>query len=93
MLEQIEKMTLWLCVYYRGQQKELKEELKKIADANGIIFHVMSLGGPTQLQIFRKNHDYLFFDTESRIQSFIDFLKTEQKERERLLIKTVKGGE
>lgn len=86
-------MTLWLCVYYGEQQKELKEELKKIADENGIIFHVMSLGGPTQLQVFRKNHDYLFFDTESRIRTFIDFLKTEQKEKESLLIKIVKGDE
>jgi hypothetical protein len=93
MLKQIEKMTLWLCVYYGEQQKELKEELKKIADENGIIFHVMSLGGPTQLQVFRKNHDYLFFDTESRIRTFIDFLKTEQKEKESLLIKIVKGDE
>ncbi len=92
MLEQIEKMTLWLCIYYGEQQKELKEELKNIADANGIIFNVISLGGPTQLQVFRKNHDFLSFDTESRIRTFIDFLKTEQKEKERLLIKATRGG-
>ncbi len=86
-------MTLWLSIYYSDKQKELKEELKKIADGNGIIFHVMSLGGPTQLQVFRKNHDYLFFDTENRIWTFIDFLKTEQKEKERLLVKAARGSE
>ena len=92
MLEQIEKMTLWLCIHYGEQQKELRDELKEIAGANGIIFHVMSLGGPTQLQVFRKNHDFLFFDTESRIRTFIDFLKTEQKEKERLLVEATRGG-
>jgi hypothetical protein len=87
MLEQIKKMTLWLCIYYGEQQKELKEELKRIADENGIIFNVISLGGPTQLHVFRKEHDFLIFDTENGIQGFIDFLKTEQKEKERLLVK------
>ena len=93
MLEQIEKMTLWLSIYCNEKEKASRDELKRIADANGITFNVISLGGPTQLHVFRKNHDFLSFETESRIRMFIDFLKTEQKEKERLLVKVAQGGE
>lgn len=92
MLKQIEKMTLWLSIHCNEKEKEFREELKEIADDNGIIFNVICLGGPTQLHVFRRHYDFLSFDNENKIQTFIDFLKTEQKEKERLLVEATRGG-
>jgi len=87
MLRQIEKMTLWLSKHCDVKEKELKDELKKIAEENNFTFNIISLGGPIQLHVFRREHDFLFFDGESKIRIFTDFLKTEQTGKEHLLVK------
>jgi hypothetical protein len=78
MLEKIEKMTLWLGIY---DNKDIKEELSKIADSNNIPFHIVSLNGISSLWVDSKNYGFFSFNGERNIKTFIEALKKEEEKK------------
>jgi hypothetical protein len=83
MFENIKKMTL---LWGIDNSVEIKEELKKMTDANGVPFDIFPIQGSSILMIKCKDYkdkDRVFgpYHGEKEIQNFIKLLKKEESKK------------